>query len=245
MAQNFPRFTLKKLALLGIASAFSFSAFSAQAATEIQFWHAMQSALGERVKSLTDRFNASQSDYKIVPVFKGTYPEVMTAGIAAYRAKAAPHILQVFEVGTATMMGAKGAIKPVGQIMKESGENFDIASYIPAVVSYYSTSKGEMLSFPFNSSTALYYYNKDMFDKAGLDSSKLPNTWSDLMIAAAKLKASGTVVSVAFILISISPLWEGSICCLIFIASMELVNASNIGCKAVLDFEKLCNTPFQ
>ncbi len=191
MTQFSPRFTFKKLALLGVASAFSFSAFSAQAATEIQFWHAMQSALGERVKGLAERFNASQSDYKIVPVFKGSYPETMTAGIAAYRAKSAPHILQVFEVGTATMMGAKGAIKPVEEMMKEAGEKFNGKAYIPAVAGYYSSAKGQMISFPFNSSTTILYYNKDMFEKAGLDSSNAPKTWNDVMNAAVKLKTSG------------------------------------------------------
>jgi sn-glycerol 3-phosphate transport system substrate-binding protein len=84
----------------------------AQAQTEIQFWHSMGGALGDKVSELAGKFNASQKDYKVVPTFKGTYPESMTAAIAAYRAGNAPHILQVFEVGTATMMAAKGAIVP-------------------------------------------------------------------------------------------------------------------------------------
>ena len=54
----------------------------------------------------------------------------MTAAIAAFRAGNAPHILQVFEVGTATMMSAKGAIKPVYQMMKEAGEPFDPKNYL-------------------------------------------------------------------------------------------------------------------
>ncbi len=63
--------------------------------------------------SSANGFNASQKDYKVVPVYKGSYPESMTAAIAAFRAGNAPHIVQVFEVGTATMMAAKGAIMPV------------------------------------------------------------------------------------------------------------------------------------
>ena len=93
----------------------------------------------------------------------------MNAGIAAFRAGNAPHIMQVFEVGTATMMGAKGAIKPVHELMKEAGEKFDPKAYLPAITGYYSTAKGEMLSFPFNSSSMVMWVNKDALKKAGVD----------------------------------------------------------------------------
>lgn len=156
---------------------------------EIQWWHAMTGANNERIVKLADDFNASQSDYRVVPTYKGGYADTMNAGIAAFRAGNAPHILQVFEVGTATMMAAKGAIKPVYELMREAGEPFDPKSYLPAVTGYYSTSKGEMLSFPFNSSTAVLWYNKDALQKAGLAAP--PQTWPDLFAAARKLKAAG------------------------------------------------------
>ena len=98
----------------------------------------------------------------------------MAAAIAAYRAGNAPHILQVFEVGTATMMAAKGAIKPVYEVMAEAGEKFDPKAYVPAVAGYYTNTKGQMLSFPFNSSTTVFWYNKDAFEKAGLDPNRAP-----------------------------------------------------------------------
>jgi sn-glycerol 3-phosphate transport system substrate-binding protein len=115
----------------------------------------------------------------------------MTAAIAAFRAGGAPHILQVFEVGTATMMGAKGAIVPVAKVMSDAKEPFNPKGYLPAVAGYYTNTKGEMLSFPFNSSTVLFYINKDAFKKAGLDPEKAPRTWNEFAIAAGKLKASG------------------------------------------------------
>src|SRR3546814_17088618 len=92
---------------------------SAHAATDINFWHSMQGALGERVNGLVDEFNKSQSDYVIHAIYKGTYGESMNAGIAAFRAGNAPDILQVFEVGTATMMYAKGAIQPGQEMTSE------------------------------------------------------------------------------------------------------------------------------
>lgn len=130
-------------------------------------------------------------DYKVVPVYKGSYSDTMNAGIAAFRAGQAPAIIQVYEVGTATMMAAKGAIKPVYQLMAENNENFDPKVYIPAIRAYYSTSDGKMLSMPFNSSTAVMYYNKDAFRKAGLDPEKPPVTWPEFFEDAKKLKASG------------------------------------------------------
>ncbi|NUZ05764.1 sn-glycerol-3-phosphate ABC transporter substrate-binding protein UgpB [Piscinibacter koreensis] len=164
---------------------------SAQAQTQIQWWHAMSGPLGEWVNDLAKEFNASQNQYVVVPTYKGTYGEAFTAAMAAFRAGNAPDILQVYEVGTATMMAAKGAIKPVGEVMTTGGAKFDAKAYVPAVAGYYTAPNGQMLSFPLNSSTTIFYYNKDAFKAAGLDPEKAPKTWPEVVLAAAKLKASG------------------------------------------------------
>lgn len=156
-----------------------------------EFWHSMTGKNAENVTIIADKFNASQKDYIVTPVYKGSYSDSMNAGIAAFRANAAPAIVQVYEVGTATMMAAKGAVKPVYELMKEAKEKFDPKIYIPTITSYYSTAKGEMLSLPFNSSTAVMYYNKDAFRAAGLDPEKPPVTWPEFFEVAKKLKASG------------------------------------------------------
>ena len=166
-------------------------ASNVQAKTEIQWWHSMGGALGEWVNDLAKDFNASQKDYKIVPTFKGSYDESMTAAIAAFRAGNAPHVLQVFEVGTATMMASKGAIVPVGEVMKKAGVTFDPKAYVPAVAGYYTAPNGQMLSFPFNSSTTVLHYNKDALKAAGVNPDQPPKTWSEVALVAAKLKASG------------------------------------------------------
>ena len=158
---------------------------------ELQWWHAMTAANAEAVNKIAADFNASQSEYQLVPVFKGSYAETMNAGIAAFRAGKAPDIIQIFEVGTATMMAAKGAVKPVYQLMKEAGEPFDPNAYLPAVTGYYSTADGRMLSLPFNSSTAIAYWNKALFKKAGLDPEKPPRTWPETFAMAEKLRAAG------------------------------------------------------
>ena len=151
----------------------------------------MTAVNGEWVNDLARDFNAGQKDYKIVPTFKGSYDESMTAAVAAFRAGNAPTILQVFEVGTATMMASKGAIVPVTKIMKDAGQKFDPSAYISAVAGYYTAPNGQMLSFPFNSSTTVFYFNKDAFKAAGLPTDKAPSTWPEVVLAAGKLKASG------------------------------------------------------
>src|ERR671917_1910165 len=163
----------------------------ALAQTEIHWWHAQTGGNNEVIVKLSEEFNASQKDYKVVPTYKGNYPDTMNAGIAAFRAGNAPHIMQVFEVGTATMMSAKGAVKPVHEMMKEAGEKFDPGAYLPAIAGYYSTAKGEMLSFPFNSSSTVMWINKDAFKKANLDPETPPKTWPEVFEAAKKLKAAG------------------------------------------------------
>jgi sn-glycerol 3-phosphate transport system substrate-binding protein len=179
-----------KLQLSAAALALAF-ALPTQAQTQIQWWHAMPGPLGEWVNDLAKDFNATQKDYVVVPTYKGTYGEAFTAAMAAFRAGNAPDILQVYEVGTATMMAAKGAVKPVGEVMTTGGAKFDARAYIPAVAGYYTAPSGQMLSLPFNSSTTVFYYNKDAFKAAGLDPSTPPKTWPEVVLAAAKLKASG------------------------------------------------------
>src|SRR4026208_1695578 len=139
--------TMLRGLMLGAATAVALAAATpAHAVVELQWWHAMTGANNDIIVKLATEFNAAQKDYKVIATYKGSYPDTMNAGIAAFRAGNAPHIMQVFEVGTATMMSAKGAVKPVYQLMAEASEAFDPKAYLPAITGYYSTAKGEMLS---------------------------------------------------------------------------------------------------
>jgi sn-glycerol 3-phosphate transport system substrate-binding protein len=176
--------------LIGMAALLT-STTAIQAATEISWWHAMGAELGKKLEEIVAGYNASQTEYHVTPVFKGTYPETMTAAIAAFRAGEQPDIVQVFEVGTGTMMAAKGAIYPVYQLMADTGEAFDPKGFLPAVVGYYTDTEGNMLSMPFNSSTPILYYNKDVFEKAGLDRNTPPETWEQVEEFSKKIVDSG------------------------------------------------------
>ncbi|MEL6465532.1 MAG: sn-glycerol-3-phosphate ABC transporter substrate-binding protein UgpB [Pseudomonadota bacterium] len=167
------------------------SPLAASAETEVQFWHAFTGRLGELVKAQVEEFNNSQSKYVVVESHKGNYSETLNAGIAAFRAGEQPHILMVFEVGTATMMSAAGATKPVYEVMAESGATFDPEAYIGSVKGYYTTSDGEMLSLPFNSSTPVLWVNRDAFEAAGIDPDTDLSTWQKVGETLDALKAGG------------------------------------------------------
>lgn len=183
---------MKKFIAAGVVAALMAGVAPATAATEIQWWHAFTGRLGELLAEQVEKFNASQGDYVVVASHKGNYSETLNAGIAAFRAGEQPHILQVFEVGTATMMSAEGAIVPVHQLMADTGKEFDPEAYLAAVKGYYTTTDGKMLSLPYNSSTPVLYVNRDAFEAAGLDPDMDLSTWEQVDTALEGLKAGGS-----------------------------------------------------
>ncbi|WP_037314253.1 sn-glycerol-3-phosphate ABC transporter substrate-binding protein UgpB [Ruegeria halocynthiae] len=178
--------------LLGaLAVTTALSPVAAFAQTEVQFWHAFTGRLGDLVKAQVEEFNASQDEFVVVESHKGNYSETLNAGIAAFRAGEQPHILMVFEVGTATMMSAEGAIKPVHKVMTDSGATFDPNAYIGSVKGYYTTTGGDMLSLPFNSSTPVLWVNRDAMSAAGVDPDADLSTWEKVGDVLDQLKAGG------------------------------------------------------
>ncbi|WP_390895984.1 extracellular solute-binding protein [Ruegeria arenilitoris] len=173
------------------AAAFAMIANTVSAEVEITWWHAMGGALGDTVNQIAEDFNASQDDYKITPVFKGTYEETLTAGIAAFRAGEQPNVLQVFDAGAATVIGAKGATVPVQDLLEQNGVAFDIEDYISGVRYFYADSDGKMIGMPFNSSSPIMYYNVDALEKAGVSP---PKTWEEFQtVTAPALKEAGYI----------------------------------------------------
>ncbi len=183
---------MKKSQMLASAVAVvTLSATATHAQTDISWWHAMTGANSEVVEKIASDFNASQSDFRVMPVFKGTYPETLNAGIAAFRAGQSPDIIQVFDVGTGVMIGAEGAVMPVADVLTNAGMTFDKSAYLPGIVAYYSKPDGTMLSFPYNSSSPITYYNKDIFEAAGLDPDVPPQTWDDVWSMSKTIQESG------------------------------------------------------
>ncbi len=180
---------MKTKLLLSVGAVLGALTAPAHAETEITWWHGMGGALGETVNKIAADFNESQNEYKITPVFKGTYEETLTAAIAAFRAGEQPNIVQVFDAGAATVIGAKGAVVPVEDLLNANGVEFNIEDYIAGVRYFYADSDGKMIGMPFNSSTPILYYNVEAMEKAGVTP---PKTWEEFeTVTAPALKEAG------------------------------------------------------
>lgn len=210
----------------------------AQAArTKVTFWHAMNGVLGEEVNRICAGFNAAQDQTEIVPVFKGAYSEALTAAIAAWRAGQAPHLVQMFEVGTGSMLAAGPAVKQTWQLIQETGVAIDPAAYVGAVKGYYSLPDGRLASMPFNSSTPVMWYNKDAFEKAGLDPEKPPRTWAEVGAAVQAIKSKGAAATAS------TSSWFSWIQLETYAAMHDLPFATKANGFEGLDTELRVNTP--
>jgi sn-glycerol 3-phosphate transport system substrate-binding protein len=174
-----------------LAGAFTLLASAAQGAVELQLWHSMDGALGEQFAAVVDRFNNAQATYKIVPTYKGSYDETIAAGMDALRARKAPHVLQVYDVGIAHMIAARTAVKPLHQLMRDAGERFDASAFLPAVASSYADSKGNLITLPFNASTPVLYVNDEVLKSAGVEA-PLFKTWYQLQEALLEVREKKT-----------------------------------------------------
>ena len=157
---------------------------------EIVLWYSLAGHLGSEIQVLAKGFNHSQTDYVIKPVYKGDYIESLTSFAAAFRAHQPPALVQVFEVGTATMLAPKGIIKPVDELMREQGLTLPEDSFFPAVRAYYSE-QSQLMAMPLNTSVPALFYNVDALKKVGYSPESFPRTWDEFEILAAKLKQAG------------------------------------------------------
>ncbi|HHT9951846.1 TPA: extracellular solute-binding protein [Legionella pneumophila] len=157
---------------------------------ELVFWHAMAGHLGDEVRLLADDFNKSQNQYRVKPIYKGNYTETLTNFAAAFRARQAPSIVQIFEVGTSIMLAPPGVIKPVDLLMREQGISLPKDDFIQSVREFYSRD-GQLMAMPFNLSAPVMYYNADILAKVGYGKHNFPQTWSAMEIMAEKIKKAG------------------------------------------------------
>lgn len=160
------------------------------APNDIIFWHSMAGQLGEEVNRLAQQFNHSQTDYRVIPIYKGDYAESLTSFAAAFRAKHPPQLIQVFEVGTSVMQSPKGIIKPVDVLMREQGMSIAKSQFFPAVLEKYSDN-GVLLAMPFNISVPVLFYDADVLAPFGVSSKSFPRTWDSLESLAKSLHDAG------------------------------------------------------
>lgn len=159
----------------------------AQDKVSIEWWHAMSGRLGEIVDQLIVDFNASQDQYEIVGVNKGSYAETFAAMIAAYRVGQHPTLVQATERSFLTMLYSD-AIVPVGELMEQQGYEIDWDDFVGPVADFYIVDETPE-ALPFNSSTAILWYNADHFKAAGFE--KPAETWQELEAQLYALKEQG------------------------------------------------------
>lgn len=225
------------LAGIAAASLAQGRARAQSAKPRIVFWHAMEGQLGEEVNRICAGFNASQTEVEVAPVFKGSYPETLTAAIAAWRGGQAPHLVQMFEVGTGSMLAAGPAVKQTWQLIQETGIAIDPGAYVGAVKGYYSLPDGRLASMPFNSSTSVMWFNQDMFEKAGLDPAKPPTTWTETLAAARAIKAKAAAPA------PMTSSWFAWIHLETYAAMHDLPFATRANGFEGLDSQLVCNAP--
>jgi sn-glycerol 3-phosphate transport system substrate-binding protein len=164
------------------------SAMAQGARTPIEMWIGVTGPAQEELQRYGQEFNQSQNDFQVNVSFRGQYPEQRAAAFAAFRAGNPPHIMQMFDAGTGDMFGLPRATVPVSDVFKRAGLNFDPSVFLGPARGYYSRPDGTLNSMPLNVSTAVLFYNKDIFKKAGLDPEKAPTTWPEMIEAAKKIR---------------------------------------------------------
>src|SRR5258706_2320747 len=160
----------------------------AGAATEITFWHGMTGTNGKVVASLVADFNTAHPDIHVTEQNKGDYPGTLKAVLTAAAANQGPNIAQIFDLGTPKAIDS-GFFTPIDSLFTADQLKQVQADVLPAVLAYF-TINGKQYSMPWNNSTPLLYYNKDMFKAAGLDPEKAPATWQELEDDCAKIMSS-------------------------------------------------------
>lgn len=189
------------------------AAGAAHAATEIELWHALNGTQGAEVEALARRFNDAQREVRVKTVYQGGYDQTYSRALAAHFGGKGPHLVQVAEAGSATLLAWRGAIRPAWQVLADSGLQLNAAALVPAVASAFSDADGRLLALPFNNATPILYYNKDAFRKAGLDPDKPPRTWYEMVDMLGALVASGMRCGYAtawpsWVLIENTSLWH-------------------------------------
>lgn len=158
---------------------------------DIEIWHAFDGFLAKVFNEIIDDFNINSGSNKVVATYKGNYTETYKKGLEAFDTGDHPHILQVYEVATLSMMLQDGYYFPVDSLMKRYHKKFDTEVFIEAIKRFYTSASGKMLSFPWNASCGVLFYNKKAFEKAGLDPNVSPKTWNDLEKMSEKLVEAG------------------------------------------------------
>ncbi|WP_067841980.1 ABC transporter substrate-binding protein [Amphibacillus sediminis] len=152
---------------------------------EVIFWHAMGGALQEALDQIVASYNEAQDQVIVKAEYQGTYDEALTKFNSIAGTENAPTMMQVFEIGTKSMINS-GGIEPIQTFIDQDG--YDMGQLEENIINYYRVDD-QFYSMPFNSSTPVMYYNKDAFEAAGLDPDNPPATFEEIEAAGRTIMA--------------------------------------------------------
>ncbi len=186
-------FCVKKFLLIFLLVAFAAFGFS----QTVQFWHAMGGWRIDWFNEKAEEFNSLNPDITVEVQYTGSYRDTLNKLIAAVQGGNQPHVVQIFDVGTQIMIDG-GIAVPMGELI-ESDPDADLGKFLPQVLSYYRVND-VLYSMPFNSSNAILYYNKTLFEEAGLDPDSPPRTFAEFKDVCKQITQyySGNVVGFGF-----------------------------------------------
>ena len=154
--------------------------------TTISFWHSMGGVNGQAIDTLVQKFN-DENEYGITveAEYQGSYDDALNKLKSAQIGNMGADLVQVYEIGTRFMIES-GWIVPMQSMV--NADEYDTSVLEPNLAAYY-TINDMLYSMPFNSSTPLMYYNKDMFDAAGI--TEIPDSLEAIAQNGDKLLDSG------------------------------------------------------
>ena len=156
--------------------------------TKVTFWHAMGGTRTAFIQRMVEDFNYTHPTIEVTAEYKGSYRDTLNGAIISYKQGKAPNIVHIFEVGSQLAIDA-GIFMPIEDLVKPE-DYARLDDFVDGVANYYRVN-GKFNSIPFNSSNPVLYYNKTLFEKAGLDPNTPPKTFGDVIAACEKLVSSG------------------------------------------------------
>ncbi|WP_302409528.1 ABC transporter substrate-binding protein [Comamonas kerstersii] len=169
----------------------------AQNPIEVQFYYpvAVGGPITKTIDGYAAEFNKAYPQYKIVPIYAGTYQETIVKALTAHKSGKAPATSVLLSTDMFTLID-EDAIAPIDDFIKTEEDKAWLKGFYPAFMANSQTG-GKTWGVPFQRSTVVMYYNKDAFKEAGLDPNKAPQNWAELKEAAHKFTkkdANGNVM---------------------------------------------------
>ncbi len=168
----------------------------AQAQTEVSFYYPV--AVGGPITKIIDAYAADfereNPGIKLKPIYAGSYQESITKALTAVKSGEPPVMSILLSTDMFTLID-EDAIVPFDTLLKSPEDQAWLKSFFPAFMENSQTG-GKTWGIPFQRSTIVLYYNKEMFKEAGLDPDKAPADWKEQVEFAQKLTkrdASGKV----------------------------------------------------